>query len=161
MAKAPPRRWRLGLAIAAACLLGAATPGLAQPVASKLVLDHVGLQVVDLDRSTAFYTQVLGLKEVPAPFPRTAGRWFDLGGGRMLHTVAGGVAGAPHNKWDHFALSCADITQVEADLDRLHVPWTGMGGARVTDTRPDGAKQIFIRDPDGYAIEINDGARGR
>ena len=161
MAKAPFPRRRLGLAIGVACLLAAATPGLTQPMAGKLTLDHVGIQAVDLERSAAFYTRVLGLKEVPSPFPRTAARWFDLGDGRRLHIVAGGRADAAHNKWDHFALSCQDIAQVEADLDRLHVRWAGMGGARVTDTRPDGTKQIFIRDPDGYSIEINDGARGR
>ena len=72
--------------------------------------------------------------------------------------MAGGVAG-DHNKWDHFALSCQDIAKVEADLDRLNARWTGMDGRRATDTRPDGTRQIFIRDPDGYAIEINDGLR--
>ena len=34
-----------------------------------------------------------------------------------------------------------------------------MGGRRATDTQPDGTHQIFIRDPGGYAIEINDAPR--
>jgi catechol 2,3-dioxygenase-like lactoylglutathione lyase family enzyme len=151
---------RVCIAISAVCLLGVATPGFAQALGETLVLDHVGIQAVDLERSVAFYTKVLGLKEVASPFPKAAARWFDLGGGRMLHIVGGGVATASHNKWDHFALSCRDIAKVEEGLDRLNVPWAGMGGGRVTDTRPDGTKQIFVRDPDGYTIEINDGLRG-
>ena len=150
---------RTCMMISAVYLLGAATPSFAQPVGGRLVFDHVGIQAVDLERSVTFYTQVLGLKEITSPFPKTAARWFDLGDGRMLHIVAGGVATAEHNRWDHFALSCADIAKVEEDLDRLNVRWAGMDGRRVTDTRPDGTKQIFIRDPDGYPIEINDGLR--
>jgi lactoylglutathione lyase len=152
---------RLVLAASAVLVLGLSAPAGARPVAGALVLDHVGIQAADLERSVAFYTGVLGLKEVPAPFPRTAARWIDLGGGRMLHIVAGGAPGAQHNKWDHFALSCPDIVKMEQDLDRLNIAWAGMGGARQTDTRPDGTRQIFIRDPDGYPIEINDGLRGR
>jgi catechol-2,3-dioxygenase len=86
---------------AAALLL--ATPGApvrTQPVAPApaLLLDHVGIQVADLKRSVAFYARVLGLREVPAPFPRDAARWIALGGGRMLHIVAHGTPGAPHNR---------------------------------------------------------------
>ncbi len=90
----------------AAALLPA-TPGApvrTQPVAPApapapaLLLDHVGIQVADLERSVAFYARVLGLREVSAPFPRDAARWIALGGGRMLHIVAHGTPGAPHNR---------------------------------------------------------------
>lgn len=77
--------------------------------APTLSLDHVGIQAADLERSVAFYVRVLGLREVPAPFPHDAARWFALGGGRMLHIVAHVTPGAPHNRWDHFALACADL----------------------------------------------------
>lgn len=30
------------------------------------------------------------------------------------------------------------------------------GEANTTNTRPDGIKQIYLQDPDGYWIEIND-----
>ena len=149
------------ITITAICLLSVAKPGFAQALDETLVLDHVGIQAVDLERSVAFYTQVLSFKEVTAPFPKTAARWIEVGDGRRLHIVAGGSATADHNKWDHFALSCRDIAKVEADLDRLNVRWTSMDGRRATDTRPDGTQQIFIRDPDGYSIEINDGLRRR
>jgi lactoylglutathione lyase len=126
------------------------------PAAPALSLDHVGIQAANLDRSVAFYTRVLGLHEVPAQFPRDAGRWIALGGGRMLHIVAHGTQGAPHNRWDHFALACPDFDAMVARLDALQIGWTDMDGHHAIQTRPDRVRQIFVRDPDGYNIEIND-----
>lgn len=145
--------------IIAALLLGiAGTPACAQPVTSgpTLTLDHVGIQAADLDRSAAFYRDVLGLHEQPAPFPRGAVRWFSLGGGRMLHIVAHGSSASPHNRWDHFALACSDFDTLIVHLNTLRVPWTDMDGHHTIQTRPDHVRQIFVRDPDGYNIEIND-----
>ena len=145
--------------LAAALLLAmVGEPARAQPAASApaLSLDHVGIQASDLDRSIAFYTRVLGLSEVPAPFPRDAARWIALGGGRMIHIVAHGTPGAPHNRWDHFALACADLDAMIARLDAVHVAWRDMDGRHAVQTRPDHVRQIFVRDPDGYDIEIDD-----
>ena len=136
-------------------VFGASVRAQSMAAAPTLSLDHVGIQAADLDRSVAFYTRVLGLSEVPAPFPRDAARWIGLGGGRMLHIVANGTPGAPHNRWDHFALACDDLDAMVAHLDRLHIVWINMEGRRAVQTRPYGVRQIFVRDPDGYDIEIN------
>lgn len=141
-----------------AMLVTLAAPARSDPMARApaLSLDHVGIQATDLDRSVDFYTRVLGLHEVPAPFPRTAGRWIALDGGRMLHIVAHRTADAPHNRWDHFALACSDLDDMIAHLDAVHVAWTDMNGGHVVQMRPDHVRQIFVRDPDGYNIELND-----
>ena len=127
--------------------------------APALRLDHVGIQAADLDRSVGFYTRVLGLTEVRAPFPRDAGRWIALDGGRMLHIVGHGGPGADHNRWDHFALACVDLDVMIARLDGLHIAWADIEGRHTAQTRPDGVRQIFIRDPDGYTIELNDSGK--
>ena len=137
-------------------MLGAPALAQSEAAAPALSLDHVGIQAVDLGRSVGFYTRVLGLREVPAPFPQAAARWIALGGGRMLHVVAHGTPGAPHNSWDHFALACADLDAMIARLDAFHVAWRDMDGRHAVQTRPDHVRQIFVRDPDGYDIEIND-----
>lgn len=139
-------------------LAGLISPARAQPqpAAPVLPLDHIGIQATDLGRSAIFYIRVLGLQEIAAPFPKAAARWFALGNGRMLHIVAGGTSGAPHNRWDHFALACVDLDALITRLDALHVPWANMDGRRAPQTRPDHVRQIFVRDPDGYVIEIND-----
>lgn len=121
-----------------------------------LSLDHVGIQAADLGRSVRFYTEVLGLRELPAPFPKDAARWLSLGNGRMLHIVGRGRSGAPRNRWDHFALACADLDALIARLDALHVSWSDMEGRQAVQTRPDRVRQIFVQDPNGYTIEIND-----
>jgi hypothetical protein len=43
-----------------------------------------------------------------------------------------------------------------AQLDRRHVAWSNMEGGHSPQVRSDGVKQIFIQDPDGYWIEVND-----
>ena len=141
-------------AVLAASVFGS-TSALAQAVAPPS-LDHVGIQASDLDKSVRFYTSVLGLKEVQAPFPKAEARWVAFGNGYLLHIVAHGDAGSSHNKWDHFALACGDLKAMVARLDRMHVNWTDMSGDHKLQKRPDGVTQIFIRDPDGYDIELND-----
>ncbi|WP_140852652.1 VOC family protein [Sphingomonas glacialis] len=139
-------------------LIASGAPARAQRIdpAPALALDHVGIQAADLVRSARFYGDVLGLKEASTPFPIGAARWFALGGGRMLHIVANVTVGAPHNRWDHFALACADLDAMIARLDARHIPWADMDGHRSAQRRPDNVRQIFVRDPDGYVIEIND-----
>jgi lactoylglutathione lyase len=132
--------------------------GHALPSAPHIALDHVGIQASNLDRSVTFYETTLGLRQVPAPFPRDAARWLALGNGRMLHIVANGDSEAPHNRWDHFALSCSNLDAMIAHLDAIHVSWADMDGNRAPQSRPDHVRQIFIQDPDGYIIEINDRA---
>lgn len=66
------------------------------------------------------------------------------------------AAVAPRNRWDHFALACADLDALIARLDALHGSWTDMTGHHAVQMRPDRVRQIFVQDPDGYTIEIND-----
>lgn len=109
---------------------------------------------MDLDKSASFYKTLFGLSEVPAPFP--GARWLALGGGLMLHIVGNRTARSEHNRWDHIAIACGDMDAMIAKLADRHIPWINMEGAHTPQVRPDGVKQIFIQDPDGYWIEIND-----
>jgi lactoylglutathione lyase len=132
-------------------------PTCAEPPMRISALDHVAIQVADLDKSVAFYKSVFGLSEVPAPFP--IARWLTLGGGIMLHIVGNRTTRTEHSRWDHISIACGDMDVMIAKLDAQHVPWTNMEGLHTPQVRPDGVKQIFIQDPDGYWIEINDMAK--
>ena len=148
------------LALVLAFATASARPAITAPPDISPVLDHVGIQASNLGRSIDFYTRVLGLKEVPAPFPKAEARWVAFANGQLLHIVAHGRPGSTHNKWDHFALAFTDLTPVIARLDAMHVAWADMSGGRLLQKRPDGVTQIFVQDPDGYQIELNDaGAR--
>lgn len=147
---------RAKIAFAAALMLGVSGADASAQDAAVPTLDHVGIQASDLDRTVRFYTALFGFKEVPAPFPKTEARWLAFGNGYLLHIVAHGRAGSEHNKWDHFALAFSDLPAMIARLDRLHVAWKDMSGGHKLQRRPDGVTQIFVTDPDGYTIELND-----
>ncbi len=145
--------------LALAALLPAYPAALAEETRPSAALDHVAIYVRDLDSSTAFYKDIFGFREVKAPFPTA--RWLVTGGGSTLHIVSGRTEPLKNTKWDHFAVSCADMDKMIAALDAKKVDWTDIQGRREPQLRPDGVRQIFIRDPDGYWIEINDALKPR
>jgi lactoylglutathione lyase len=134
--------------------------GAAEPVRSTAPsFDHLAIYVSDLNKSAAFYKDLFHFDEIKAPFP--IARWLVMGNGVMLHMVAGRPTSVENTKWDHFAIAGASINGMIAELDRKHISWTDIQGKHEPQTRPDGVKQIFIRDPDGYWIELNDSLKPR
>jgi catechol 2,3-dioxygenase-like lactoylglutathione lyase family enzyme len=117
-------------------------------------MDHVAISVADADKSASFYQDVFGFRQVPAPVPMA--RWLVMASGVMLHIVGNRTAPTSHSPWDHFAVACADMDAFIAKLDARHLSWTNMEGGHAPQVRSDGIRQIFIQDPDGYWIEIND-----
>lgn len=124
-----------------------------------VAMDHVAISVVDADKSAAFYSDLFGFRQVPAPVPMA--RWLAMSNGVLLHIVANRSAASEHSRWDHLALACTDMEAFLAKLDARKIPWINMEGGRVPQVRSDGVKQIFIQDPDGYWIEVNDSAKRR
>ena len=136
-------------------LLAAATPvaGTAPPVPARA--EHVAIQAADIDRSATFYREAFGLRPIAQPM-RTR-RWLDLGTGLALHILDGRTAPRASNRDEHLALHVADRAPVTAWLDRHGVEWTDRAGKpRTMQTRFDGVRQIYVRDPDGYWIEVGD-----
>ena len=120
-------------------------------------LDHIALLVRDLDASLAFLTDVLGLVETPNPMGGTAIRWIDIGDGRRFHVQAGDVSRVHVEKQTHFALSASDFDAVLARLRRDGIAFSDMAGTPgAINTRPDGMRAIFLKDPNGYWFELND-----
>lgn len=112
-------------------------------------LNHVALHVADVERSGEFYEQVLQLKSIPRPAFDFPGAWYRLGSDQELHLI-GDRDQDVHSKsrGTHFALMVDDIDAWESFFERsgiAHLPRR---------TRPDGAFQIYVTDPDGYAIEL-------
>ena len=120
-------------------------------------LDHIALLVRDLDKSVAFLTDVLGLTEMPNPMGGTAIRWIEIGDGRRFHVQAGDISRVHVEKQTHFALSTPEFDAVLARFRRDAVPFSDMKGTPgAINTRPDGMRAVFLRDPNGYWFEIND-----
>jgi lactoylglutathione lyase len=134
-------------------------PARAQTVNPSASMDHVAISVADLSKSAEFYKEVFGFREVPAPVPMA--RWLVMDNGVMLHIVGNRKAPSSHDRWDHMALRYRDLTALIAKLDAQHIRWTNMEGGQQAQIRGDGVKQIFVQDPDGYWIEINDASMRR
>ncbi|NJN15957.1 MAG: glyoxalase [Oscillochloris sp.] len=129
-----------------------------------LDMDHAALVVCDVERSRSFYTQVLGMDEVPRPVTfRFPGAWFRKGRAEF-HLIGEAEAGRAatiqpayyerelrRGYLPHLALEVADLAAAQAHLAALNVPI--VGGPQ---PRGDGVIQLYIRDPDGYVIELFD-----
>ena len=52
-------------------------------------LNHVGVYVSNLAKSTAFYENILNLKQIPEPFHDGRHTWFTIGAAGHLHLIQG------------------------------------------------------------------------
>ena len=123
-------------------------------------LQHCGLIVADLEHSRRFYGGALGLEEVPRPHNfRFEGAWFQVGGDQLHLLVqsettsrAGGSDPGPSaavGLANHIAIEIDDLGSACA---RLHEHDVLLIGGPMP--RGDGYDQVFMRDPDGYVIEL-------
>ena len=119
-------------------------------------LDHITLLVVSLERSVEFYEQALGLKSIPEPFHDGKHAWLRIGEHLSLHVVVGTRAPAPEGIDVHIAFRVAALDEVMSRLETMSVPFRNFIGDARVNVRPDGVRQIYLQDPDGYWIEVNE-----
>ena len=116
-----------------------------------LDLNHVALHVSDVPESIRFYRDVVGLKAKNRPDFNFKGAWFALGETRELHLLEGRSSPVPsHHRAGHFAIEVDSVQEAARILSEkgleLHGP----------QTRPDGALQVFVVDPDGHWVEFTE-----
>jgi catechol 2,3-dioxygenase-like lactoylglutathione lyase family enzyme len=112
-------------------------------------LNHVALHVADVERSCEFYRRVLQLEPLTRPAFSFPSAWFRLGADQELHLIGDRSEEVhSHNRGNHFALMVDDIDAWETHLRQQPIE------VRPRRTRPDGAHQIFLIDPDGHYIEL-------
>ena len=120
-------------------------------------IDHIALLVRDLDESARFYTEVIGIADVPNPMGGTTIRWFEIGNGQRIHMQAGDIAATHVEKQTHIALAAADFDAVLRRLREQGAAFSDMKGTPgAINVRPDGMRAVFLQDPNGYWLEIND-----
>jgi len=131
--------------------------GHSQPKNHQLpTFNHAAICVQDLRKSTVFYRNVLELEELPNPFNDGIHAWFKIGPGLQLHVIQRDCTPI-QNKNTHLCFSVASLSEFISQLDKVKVPFTNLKGDSKEPTRRiDGVKQIYLQDPDGYWIEIND-----
>lgn len=123
---------------------------------TTVVLNHIAIYVNNLEKSTTFYENILGLKQIPEPFHDGRHTWFTIGAAGQLHLIQGAEANIARNKNDHLCFSVSSIENFISNLEKLKIPYSDWPGKPNTvTTRVDGVKQIYFQDPDGHWIEIN------
>lgn len=118
-------------------------------------IDHVTIVVKDLAATRRFYVEALGMTEVPRPAFSFAGQWFQAGP-TLIHTILeyegsskAGMGGGLNPRGHHFAFLVDDVAAAAGRLEELGIPTLGP-----PKMRPDGAPQLFLRDPDGHLVEL-------
>ena len=123
----------------------------------KPTFNHLAIYVADLEKSSAFYQDVIGLDTMTNPFHDNKHVWFDIGERTQLHIIAGLTGTSKHSQDNHFCFRVASVDSFLQKLVKAGIEYHNAQGIKNEMTiRPDGVKQIYFTDPDGYWIEIND-----
>lgn len=123
----------------------------------KAVLNHIAFYVKDLKTSTDFYRDIIGLDTIPEPFHDGKHTWFRVGPQSHLHIISGETKTVVREKTSHVCFSVPNMDSFLAKLNKAGIPYEDWAGKKQSVTnRVDGVKQIYLTDPDGFWLEVND-----
>ncbi len=119
--------------------------------------NHNAIFVVDLQKSADFYEKVMMFDKIAEPFHDNKHIWFKIGEHNQLHVIQGAKEIIPHDINIHMAFSVPSLEKFIQHLEEKHIKYSNSAQNSTKPTaRPDGVTQIYLQDPDGYWIEIND-----
>ncbi|MES2003989.1 MAG: VOC family protein [Bacteroidota bacterium] len=124
---------------------------------AKATLNHVAVFVVDLEKTKSFYGGLFQLDTIPEPFHDGKHAWYSIAPGVALHVIQGADKPKEYFLNNHICFSVPNTEAFVAQLRNRNIGWFNAKGVKgeIT-TRVDGVKQIWVNDPDGYWIEVND-----
>lgn len=127
---------------------------------NKIRINHLAIFVKELKQSREFYTKIIGLDTIAEPFHDGKHTWLDMGFGTSLHIIEGADKPKEYFQNNHLCLSTTNFADFKKKLEQNKITWYNAGGekGKIT-TRVDGVSQVWIQDPDGYWLEINDDKR--
>lgn len=135
------------------------------PIASMPLtsINHYLIRSNDIERSRAFYEDVLGMSQMPRPNFPFPGYWLGVGKEAQVHLAPSAVenaslyfigssensAAADTGVIDHVAFLAKDPEQFIRHLESLAVSFRPryLAESRLF--------QLFVRDPDGVMVELN------
>ena len=123
---------------------------------NKARINHLAIYVVDLQKSTSFYRDIIGLDTIPEPFHDGKHTWMKIGPKASIHMIQGAEVKKEYYKGNHICFSVESLEKFIELLKKNNISWEDYNNNKMAITsRPDGVKQIWLQDPDGYWIEIN------
>lgn len=124
---------------------------------SKVRINHTAIYVTNLKASATFYRDIIGLDTIAEPFRDGKHAWFDTGNGTALHIIEGADVKRSYFKNQHTCYSVSDLQAFMKKLIKAKIDFEDVAGKiGAFTTRPDGVHQLWLRDPDGYWVEVND-----
>lgn len=123
----------------------------------KLGFDHFAILVQDLEQSSNFYLHIMGLEEIENKTEQPHIRWFSMGTKAALHVIEDKNYKVADVKGVHLALYTDNLDGFITHLRENNVYFENWPGVEnTTNDRPDGVRQIYLKDPNGYWIEVNE-----
>jgi lactoylglutathione lyase len=111
---------------------------------------HVSIHAFDLEESTRFYVDVLGMRRVPSPDFAMPVEWLQVGD-QQLHLFLSEDPAPSHH---HIGLEVDDF-EAAYRVASEHGLFDGDAfGAEVREL-VDGVVQMYLRDPAGNLVEVN------
>ena len=128
------------------------------PLATVYGLYHIAIKTADLTATRKFWTDVIGLREIPRPDFGYPGAWLGCpqpGGLGIIHIYAGGPALGPEGKApagtaaiDHVSLSCSGYHSYVSRFKVAGLDW------REFIVPGSSLWQLFVYDPSGVQLEL-------
>jgi len=141
----------------ACCLLLLATSTIWGQNKTNAKINHTAMYVVNLAASKHFYQDIIGLDTIPEPFHDGKHAWFKTGQGIAMHIIEGAEVKKEYYKNQHTCFSVTSVKAFTEILKKNNITWEDRDGLKQAITvRVDGVQQIWLQDPDGYWVEIND-----
>ncbi|MBL7871944.1 MAG: VOC family protein [Cyclobacteriaceae bacterium] len=123
----------------------------------KARINHTAIFVKDIKVSTDFYEHIIGLTKIDEPFKDGKHTWFETGPKMAMHIIEGATERKEYYRNQHTCFSLQSVEGFTEILKKNKIQFEDISGKQgAISSRPDGVKQIWLRDPDGYWIEIND-----
>src|SRR5262249_4635225 len=119
-------------------------------------LDHYNITPADLQRSRRFYSDVLGLVDGARPMFRTPGAWLYAGSRPIVHLPVRdeGPPSEDTGTFNHIAFAATDLNGTIRHLRGLGIEFEVVKVPPMENHPRSGGTQIFLKDPDNIAIEL-------
>jgi len=126
-------------------------------MAPELRINHMSFQVRSLEHSAKFYQEILRLPEIECGARKANIRWFGIGNGQSVHLIEGDIGQTFVKISTHLCISAADFEGTVRHIRDKGATFCNLAGEQGKEhMRADGVRSIYLQDPDGYWIEVNE-----